>query len=315
MTAAHRFRRMLAAPFSRRPFLLQRLRWPNPLRPPYLQREITLYRPGELGDVVMCLAVVGAIRARNPAAKITFVTNYHALLRGHPLLDRVLSEEEARAANLRDVIALRYEVFVPLRLHMIDYLAGCVGLTGIDRSIPLPDFTSELGDLLTHLPHPRPWIMICRNAGPFSPNKDWPAERWDALVERLTREATVIDLGTAASQPSRFSDRYVDLRGRTTQRQYCALLALANLVITPASSAIHIAAAYGIPTLSILSGYELPVNSAYPRHTALHRKLPCSPCWLTTPCPIDRKCLREIAVEEVATTATRLLREAPRRRE
>jgi len=303
---------LLAAPFSRRPFALQRLRWPNPFCPPYTQREINLYRPGELGDVVMCLAVVRAIRERNPGARITFITHYHAFLAGHPLLDRVLSPEAARRAGVRRIISLRYEVFIPLRLHVIDYLAGCVGLTDIARDIPLPDLTGELGDLRALLPVDRPRIVICRNAGPFTPNKDWPNERWDALIGRLVPHATVVELGTTPP-PNPVASPHVDLRGRTSLRQLCAIISLADLLITPVTSSVHIAAAYGVPTLSVLGGYELPENTAYPRHTTLYRVVPCSPCWLREPCPFDRKCLRAITVDEVAAAAEKILRQSPHR--
>lgn len=312
MNPAHRVRRWLAAPFAGRPYQLQRLRWPNPFRPPWQQAEINLCRTGELGDVVMALAVVRAIRERNPAARINFVTEYHEFLAGHPLLDRVLSPAQAQAAGLRNVVELRYEVFVPPPLHLIDYFAGCVGLRGIARDIPLPDYTGELGDLRSAVPATRPWIMVCRNAGPFTPNKDWPADRWDRLVAQLARDATVVDLGQPpAVAPA--GPRHVDLRGRTSIRQYCALLSLADLVITPVTSAVHIAAAYQVPTVSVLGGYESPANTAYPRHTALHRPVPCSPCWLRTPCPYDRKCLGAISVEDVRAAALALLQKWPPR--
>lgn len=309
MITGHRIRRLLAAPFSRRPHLLQWLRWPNPFRPPYRQKEINLYRPGELGDVVMCLAVVSAIRKRNPAARISFVTKYPTLLEGHPLLDRVLSPEEAERLGLRRLISLRYEVYIPLQLHLIEYLAACVGLRNIPHQIPLPDFSSEAGALLPLIPSDRPCVMVCRQAGPFTPNKDWPGERWDALVARLLRTATVVELDkkAAAGRDPNPSPYHFDLRGRTSQRQYCALLGQADLVLTPLSSAVHVAAAYGVPTLSVLGGYELPANSAYPKHVSLARDVACSPCWLRTACPHDLKCLRAITVDEVFAAAVRLL--------
>lgn len=303
---------MLAAPFARRPYALQRLRWPNPFQPPYQQAEINLYRPGELGDVVMCLAVVRAIRERNPGARITFITNYHTFLAGHPLLDRVISAEEAQRENLRNVIALRYEVFIPLRLHFIDYLAGCVGLTNIARQIPLPDFRDELGELAREIPSARPRVMICRSSGPFTPNKDWPDERWNELIRRLSGSAVVVELG-AVRPPSATTEGHVDLRGQSTIRQFCGLISLADLVITPATSAVHIAAAYAVPTLAIVSGYESPANSAYDGVTALTHAVRCSPCWLRTPCPFHLECLRGITVDEVVAAAEKILHAAPRR--
>lgn len=310
MISAHRVRRWLAAPFAGRPYGLQRLRWPNPLRPPWRAPVLNLSRPGELGDVVMSLAVVGALRRRNPAARINFITNYHEFLSGHPLLDRVLSPEQAAAEGLRDVVELRYEVFVPPQLHLIEYFAGCVGLRDIPREIPLPDYTADLGPLADALPRTRPWVAVCRQAGPFTPNKEWPAEHWDTLVRRLTAKAGVVELG-GGPPVAPAGRRHVDLRGRTSIRQYCAVLAQADLVLTPVTSAVHIAAAYGVPTLSVLGGYELPANTAYPRHRTLHRAVECSPCWLRTPCPHDRKCLRAIGVDEVERAATAMLAEFP----
>ncbi len=303
LAATHGLRRAVASRFSDRPQLLQRLAWPNPLRPPYTYDEINLYRPGELGDVVMCLAVVRAIRERNPTARITFITKYHELLRGHPLIDRVLTPEEATTARLRRVVSLRYEVFVPLRLHFIDYFAACVGLGPIPKEIPLPDFSAELGPIEARLGTGSPLIAICRKSGPFTPNKDWPGEYWDELIRRLQGRGTIVELGAERGAAPAGISGYVDLRGQTTLRQFCAVIAKANLVITPGTSAVHIAAAYAVPTVSVLSGYESPENSTYPRHRALYNRVECSGCWLRTPCPHGLKCLHSITVDAVDAAA------------
>lgn len=306
MTAAHRLRRRLARPFRRKPHLLQWLRWPNPLLPPFSQPEINLLRPGELGDVVMSLAVIREIRVRNPGARITLVTNHRALVESHPMIDRVLSPEAAEAERLPNLIPLRYELFVPLELHVIDYLAACVGLTNIPHEIPLPDFTDEIGGGAFGDERPRPRVVLLRQAGPFTPNKNWPEDRWEELIRRLSRRATVIELGHGSSKPP-LAERHVDLRGRTNVRQFCGWISVADLVVTPVTSAVHIAAAYRVPTLSVLGGYERPGNTAYPRHVALSRSPACSPCWRREECPFDRACLREITVDEVEAHALGML--------
>lgn len=255
----------------------------------------------------MSLAVVRAIRERNPRARITLTTEFHEFLTGHPLLDRVFSPDEARAGELRQVISLRYEAFVPLRLHVIEYFAGCVGLRDIGTRIPLPNYMAEVRGWETLHARPRPWIIVCRNAGPFTPNKDWPEERWIDLIPRLAQHGTVLELGSSASAAP-LAPGHVDLRGATSLRQFCAIVSLADLAVTPVTSTVHIAAAYDIPTLSILGGYELPENTAYRHHRAIARQPSCAPCWLRSPCPYDRKCLRTITVEEVETTALAMLK-------
>jgi ADP-heptose:LPS heptosyltransferase len=311
MTVAHRLRRLVAAPFARRPFALQRLRWPNPFVPPYLRREINLYRPGELGDVLMCLAVIRAIRERNPTAQITLVTHFHELLAGHPLIDRVLAYDAPEVKRLRNVVSLRYEVFIPLQLHAIDYLAGSVGLRNVPHVIPLPDFSADLGGLRERLPGRRPRIALCRHAGPHTPNKDWPGERWDALIAALLPAASIVELGAERGPTTVADDRYIDLRGQTNLRQFCAIIADCDLVISPVTASVHIAAAYNTPTLSILGGYELPSTASYPNHTTLYNAVACSPCWLRTPCPFDRKCLRGISVDDAVAAARRILSNRP----
>ena len=310
LPVAHRIRRFLASPFARHPYLLQRSRWPNPLQAPWKAKEINLYRPGEFGDVLMCLAIVREIRQRNSTARITLVTKFTEFFQGHPLLDRVCDEDTARRERLRNVVSLRYEVFIPLRLHVIDYLGGCVGLRNVPRIIELPDFSGELAPLTTRLPTTRPGrprVAICRHAGPFTPNKNWPAEYWDALIHGLSAEADIIELGTQ-NPDAPMTPHHFDLRGQTNLRQFCAIIARSDLVITPVTSSVHVAAAYGVPVLSVIGGYENPENTAYLNHTPLHRAPACSPCWLPTPCPFDRKCLRDITVAEVLTTAREILK-------
>ena len=58
----------------------------------------------------MSLAVIREIRVRNPAAKITLVTNHHMLVATHPMIDRVLSPQVAEAERLPNIIPLRYEL-------------------------------------------------------------------------------------------------------------------------------------------------------------------------------------------------------------
>jgi ADP-heptose:LPS heptosyltransferase len=307
VTIAHRFRRAIASRFASKPFALQRLRWPKPWRPPYLEPEITLYRPGELGDVVMCLAVVRAIRERNPAARIRFITNFHELLRGHPLLDEVLPSDALRTGRFPNLVSPRYEVFIPPTRHLIDYLGGSAGLRTVEHTIPLPDFRGELADIVTKLPPGRPRIAVVRRAGFFTPNKDWPNDRWVTLIRRLAEAATVIDLGTEAAEPA-LAPNHLDLRGQTNVRQYCALIHGADLVISPPTSATHIAAAYGVPSVSIVGGYEAPANTFYRGNIQLTGNVPCAPCWRQEECPINRACLAQISVEQVLAAARTLLR-------
>ena len=143
--------------------------------------------------------------------------------------------------------------------------------------------------------------MVCnRHAGPYTPNKDWPSSHWDELSSRLSGSCTLVEIGNPdplAQQPS--GPHYIDLRGKTTVRDLVAVMASADLHVGPISGPVHIAAAMGIPAVVILGGFETPGSSSYPDNINLYSPLACSPCWLTTPCPYEKKCLTMIQPEKV----------------
>jgi hypothetical protein len=50
---------------------------------------------------------------------------------------------------------------------------------------------------------------------------------------------------------------------------------------------------------TIYGGFIAPWESGYEQNINLFTKLPCSPCWLREPCPYDKKCMKQITVDEV----------------
>jgi ADP-heptose:LPS heptosyltransferase len=155
---------------------------------------------------------------------------------------------------------------------------------------------------------PRPVVAINRRAGSWTPNKDWPGEHWDALAARLAARGTVVDLGDKPAEASTDPEgSYLDLRGRTTLPALVAAIAAADALVAPMTGTVHIAAALGVPSVVIYGGYEHPDCSAYPGNINLYSPVECSPCWLRTPCPFDRKCLQRITPDEVETAVDRLL--------
>ena len=56
----------------------------------------------------------------------------------------------------------------------------------------------------------------------------------------------------------------------------------------------------------IYGGYETPVTSCYEGNINLYTRLSCSPCWLKTPCPYEKKCLAMIHPEMVIEAVWKL---------
>ena len=149
---------------------------------------------------------------------------------------------------------------------------------------------------------------MARRSGANTPNKDWPDDYWEELIDRLLERGTVIDIGARVNgRRPRSGPRYVDLVGRTTLPQLMAAIAAADLHVAPITGTVHLAAAVGVPSVVIYGGYEHPGLTAYPGNINLYSPVECAPCWLRTPCPFDRKCLHLITPDEVEAAVDRLL--------
>src|SRR5204863_5389662 len=95
----------------------------------------------------------------------------------------------------------------------------------------------------------------------------------------------------------------MNLAGKTTLRELCAVLKACRVLLTNDTGPMHVAAAVGTPVVAIfgstspnLTGPGLPGD---PRHHLLDSHAPCSPCFLRE-CPIDFRCMRGVPVERVA---------------
>jgi ADP-heptose:LPS heptosyltransferase len=273
---------------------------------PYSRKELHVNRPGALGDVLMCTPALKKVKELNPHCMIHFHTLMPELVECLPFIDCVSRTDDLPAEAIR----LRYEEILPPSRHIASIFGDQLGVKVDDfRPAINPNLICQNENLLATKRVPR--IVINRHASSWTPNKDWMTDYWVDLINRLVGEFEVVDIGTASSQEIDISnERYVDLRGRTNLSQMVTLIARSDLHIGPVSGPVHIAAATDVPCVVIYGGYEHPNCSSYRWNTNLYTALPCSPCWLRTPCPFDRKCLSQIDVDRVYRSAIELIRNA-----
>lgn len=282
------------------------MRWPLKSFRPCNKSSLRLWSLGKgVGDEVMCTMVFDAIKEANPQCRITFVTRFPDLFRGHPSIDEIVQESPvARQGG----IPLSYGMVLPPPPRPLGHLmAECVGLLLDKPRVPtLPpaevsiDFRAKVASLK------RPLVAVQPRSSSWTPNKDWSLERWDSLVLRLARDgATIVECGT---QPVLSPvEGLVSMAGTTSLLEFAHVLGIADLFIAPPSGGMHLAAAYGTPSIILYGGYEDPVGHQYPQVTDLYRKVSCAPCWLTTYCPLNLACLAQISVEDVYSKARDIL--------
>ena len=295
----------------RRDRLARAVRWPLPWLAPWARPELHVQRKFGMGDVLMATPALRERKRRNPGCRVTLYTDYGELVEGAPFLDEIRPWPE----RPEGAFWISYERSLPPGRHIARIMGDQLGVA-VDEIRPCCRVRPELAERFRRewAGLPRPVVAINRRAGFWTPNKDWPGEHWDALAARLSARGTVIDLGDttaeAESAPAP-GGSYLDLRGRTTLPELVAAIAAADVLVAPMTGTVRIAAALGVPTVVIYGGYEDPDCSAYPGNINLYSPVECSPCWLRTPCPVGKKCLQQIAPEQVEAAVNRLLAGGP----
>ena len=151
--------------------------------------------------------------------------------------------------------------------HEVEYnldLVRALGFPTTARPWTFPAFSREQAELPPALGGQGlqlsgPFIAV----HPWSSHalKEWPAERYQALIRRLANELAVrivvvggADARTRVSAVLPDPRAAVDAVGRLSLRQLAALLQCARLLISNDSGPVHLAAALATPTVALFGG-------------------------------------------------------------
>lgn len=135
-------------------------------------------------------------------------------------------------------------------------------------------------------------------------NKQWPAERFQGVVDALGGRFSFIQLGSMADPPLRGAK---DLRGATGIRETAAILSRARLFVGTVGFLMHLARAVECPGVIIFGGREAPWQSGYVCNTNLYSPLACAPCWRWNDCPFARECMDRITVADVVSAIRQMM--------
>jgi heptosyltransferase-2/heptosyltransferase-3 len=174
----------------------------------------------------------------------------------------------------------------------------------IPRLFPNPEDETEANRVIHSLKLTKPIVALhatCTVAA-----RQWPAENWRKLVDNIPDGFDVVIIGSKNEITNmeeifeKCSRKVILAAGLFNLRALTAFLKQSKLFIGVNSGPAHIAAAVGIPVLSLFSG----TNSAdqwKPRGlkvTVLQKITACSPCERAE-CPLDNECMRQIDVKEI----------------
>jgi ADP-heptose:LPS heptosyltransferase len=152
--------------------------------------------------------------------------------------------------------------------------------------------------------------------------KHWPALKYAQLADKIAKNfsARILILGDESERP--IADvivnvmRYkpLDFTGRTSLEELTGLISNLNILITNDGGPLHIAVALGIKTVAIFGPVDTLVYGPYPsssKHTVIAKDFDCQPCYQNFHFPVclyDRRCTRDITVDEVYSAVEKLIR-------
>jgi lipopolysaccharide heptosyltransferase II len=162
-------------------------------------------------------------------------------------------------------------------------------------------------------------IGICAGAE-YGQAKRWPLERFAEVIKQVSSEHGGIQwqffgapgeaaLGEQLSALVGADIPHVNLVGKTKLSELITRLRACRLLVTNDTGTMHLAAALGVPTVSIFGSTEPvltgPLGS---QHTVLRHQVPCSPCFQRT-CPFGTyECMTKIQPAQVSTAVLAALR-------
>jgi lipopolysaccharide heptosyltransferase II len=152
-------------------------------------------------------------------------------------------------------------------------------------------------------------VGVCAGAE-YGPAKRWPLERFAEVVNQISAKHAQFrwqlfgapgekEMGEKLS--AMLQATHDNLVGKTRLSELIAKLRECQLLLTNDTGTMHLAAALGIPTVSIF-GSTCPIETGPlgDRHTVIQHKVPCSPCF-ERECPFGHyDCMTKVTPEEVA---------------
>ena len=241
----------------------------------------------------------------------------------HKLSRNEINQLVQASARGSDFMPCRPQSTVAHQIHEYLHLAGSLGANPEPIEPKLVVARSEVEQVeaawLSRLRQQRagageggPLMLLGLNPGAeYGPAKRWPAERFAAVAREVSariKTCVWFVFGTASERElgdtvARLAGGNVfNIAGKTSLREFLALLKICRVLLTNDTGPMHLAAAVGTPvvvpfgsTSPELTGPGLPGDA---RHRLLKSDAPCAPCFRRV-CPIDFRCMKGISADAV----------------
>lgn len=146
----------------------------------------------------------------------------------------------------------------------------------------------------------------------FTPNKAWFWENWQRLMDLINRyihdnnlTCKLVQIGLPTDK---VLDGVVDLTGETSFRETAQILKESITFVGYIGGLLHLSKAVGKKNIVLVSAWEPLELASYPDDVNFYTDIECKNCGLKIPCPINRKCMSAITVEQVYEAVKSMLK-------
>jgi ADP-heptose:LPS heptosyltransferase len=267
-----------------------------------MQTIVNIARAGSIGDVIATSTVICGLKKKYPQCDIHYYTKCHNAANLIDGVDIVLDSSlwNNRSVGV-DCLMHGYPYneghpIFPMKRHLLEYYADNAGVCPGEFSLkPLSQNLTKERIITFHIK--TGWSIY----------KEWDMERWNQVIQQLKpllKDTKLVQLGTSSDTQLKNID--IDLRGKTSLKQSCALIKDSILHVGVDSFSNHVAGGLKKKAI-ILFGSTSPVNLGYPTSVNIWKQLSCSPCYKENPeisheeqRPCNHKsCMKNITVTEV----------------
>jgi asparagine synthase (glutamine-hydrolysing) len=266
---------------------------------------------GKKFDTLVYLAPSGRTAARVQRDKLFFraagISNFIGMSGFPPLPPRRGEKPLAPTARESELLLLRLrESGLRIRLHNPRFEIGA----GAKEEREIDDWLSAQQSADAG----RPWIAVA--PGSKMPAKQWPIERYDAVVRDLIGSFDIWPVVFGGTEDSAIGaglierwDRGYNAAGALGVRAAQLAMKRCALYIGNDTGTMHLAAAAGVPCVAIFSSRERP-GMWYPTgsgHRVFRSDIECEGCQLTICVTRQNECLRRIDAQQVSHAAAEML--------
>ena len=208
----------------------------------------------------------------------------------------------------------------PDSMHRIEYHGKTLSILGMHGELEHPHIYVSAKDqeaarrlleeaqLTSH-----GWVMIHPTARYWF--KAWPPDRFAKLCDGLAKKQVPVvlvgnhkDREVGAQIQHLAEHKPISLMGRTSVLELAALMKHSSLFIGNDGGPMHMAAAVGCPVLGLFGPTDPVVwGPKGPNVSVLYKGLDCVPCFHPGCSRGEESCMKQITVEEVLSTALRML--------